>query len=267
VNGVGMSHPFENSLFLIATGQGRSGTTVLTKSLGQHPDVHSNLVESNVLKDVLSAGYSSSTMPSRVRQMVLPRDQHDTVFREMLLKLLFPVDAWSAPEPPRCISTFSAMSPEAAEFAVRIFPRVHLANIVRHGVEVVSSRMVHRALGKHSFESHCHAWAAAKAMAQWGADRSDFTLIRHENILKQRTCEEMFEQLFERAGLEPGPSVIDYVMQKKFNQTRYEFEQETTDGDLSNRKERWRHWTSVQQATFREICGETMTYFGYEIPE
>ena len=259
-----MQHPFENVPLLLATGQGRSGTTVLTKALGEHPQIYSNLVESNVMKDVFLAGRASSTMPSRVKQMVLPRVKHDAIFRIMLLNLLFPVDGWPQVDTPGYLSTFSAMEPEAAEFAVRAFPKIHFANIVRHGVEVVASRMVHRALGQHSFEEHCLAWAVSREMAEWGEDRNDFSLIRHETLLQEHDCRRTFEDLFEKIGLDESDSAVNYVMNKKFNQTSYDQEMEVGSSDLAKRKDRWNHWTADQQAIFRDLCGPTMDYFGYE---
>lgn len=260
-----MQHPYAEVPLLLATGQGRSGTTVLTKALAEHTGVYSNRVESNVMKDVLLAGRASSTMPSRVRQMVLPRSQHDLVFRGMLLHLLFPANNWESEQPPLAISTFSAMNAEAAEFAIRVFPRIHFANIVRHGVEVVASRMVHRALGKHPFEEHCHAWAASREMADWGAEREDFTLIRHESLLEEHTCRQTFAELFERAGLKHDEATVDYVLNQKFNQTSYDHESGDQD-DLTRRQDRWDHWSESQQATFIDICGSTMEFFGYQLP-
>lgn len=261
-----MQHPFENVPLLLATGQGRSGTTVLTKAIAQHPGVHSNMVESNVMKDVLLAGRSSSTMPSRINQMVLPRTQHDLVFRSMLLHLLFPADPSGNQTLPKALSTFSAMNPEAAEFAVCAFPHIHFANIVRHGVEVVASRMVHRALGKHSFEEHCHAWAASQEMAEWGQARNDFTLIRHESLLQEPTCRETFDRLFQDCSLPTSNAVAEYVMNKKFNQTTYAEEDDTGQTDLTKRTDRWNLWSSEQQGIFVEICGSTMEFFGYDLP-
>lgn len=261
-----MSHALENVPLLLATGQGRSGTTVLTKALAEHPSIYSNRVESNVMKDVLAAGHASSSMASRVRQMVLSRPQHDLVFRRMLLDLLFPVDQWREDSRPLALSTFSAMNPAAAEFATAVFPGIHFANIVRHGVEVVASRMVHRSLGRHSFEEHCRAWAAAQEMAEWGADREDFSLIRHEDLLVEESCVSLFQRLFEDANLPPSDASSQYVLNHKFNQTVYDQETDLDSENLSGRARRWQLWNDQQRQEFERICGPTMEYFGYEFP-
>ena len=261
-----MSHVLEDVPLLLATGQGRSGTTVLTKALAEHPAIYSNRVESNVMKDVLVAGHASSSMASRARQMVLPRDQHDLVFRRMLLELLFPTDRWTGDAKPLALSTFSAMSPDAAEFATAVFPGIHFANIVRHGVEVVASRMVHRSLGKHSFEEHCRAWAAAQEMAEWGAERANFSLIRHEDLLTAETCVPLFNRLFESANLPASNASSEYVLNHRFNQTAYEQETNHDSENLNRRSQRWQLWSEPQRHEFVRLCGPAMEYFGYEIP-
>ena len=261
-----MQNPFDEIRWLVVTGQGRSGTTALTKAVAEHPHVCSNRVESNVMKDVLLAGYSSSKVESRIRQMVLPREEHDRVFRQMLTRLFFPQSLWSRDEPPQRLSTFSAMSADAADFAVAALPGIHFANIVRNGVEVVASRMAHRVLGKHSFEHNCMAWAAALDMARWGNDRQDFTLIRHEQLLSPDTCRESMRLLQVRAGLNPSDSVAEYLLSQQRNQTTYDSESLDQAGDLSRRIERWTHWSADQRAMFEDICAPVMKYFGYSIP-
>ncbi len=261
-----MSIAFQGVPWLLATGQGRSGTTVLTRALAAHPDICSNRVESNVLKDVLLAGHAGSTIPSRVRQMVLPPAEYQDAFRDMLTRLLFPASLWIEPQPPAALSTFSAMEPSAAEFAVQIFPGFHFANIVRNGIEVVASRMVHRVLGKHSFEDQCVAWAASVSMVRWGTERDDFTLIRHEDLLPAETCRQVIARLLERAGLKPSEAVASYILNERRNQTRFRSETDQQACDLQHRRQRWRHWTGEQRDQFSEICSEAMDWFGYEIP-
>jgi len=202
-------------------------------------------------------------MPSRIRQMVLEREQHDLVFRNMLLQLLFPVDQWTSSEPPKSISTFSAMTPSAAEFAVSVFPGIHFANIVRNGIEVVASRVAHHGMGQQTFEQNCMVWAASQEMAEWGEGRAEFTLVRHERLLKPETCEPLFKDLFNRAGLPHTDHAALYVAKNRFNQTSYADESE----ELEKRVERWEKWDDEQRETFRRVCGQAMDYFGYEIPK
>ena len=259
-------NPFDDIRWLLVTGQGRSGTTALTKAVAEHPGVFSNRVECNVMKDVLLAGHASSTVESRIRQMVLPRKEHDRVFRQMLTRLFFPQSLWSGNESPQRLSTFSAMNPDAADFAVAALPGIHFANIVRNGVEVVASRMAHRVLGKHSFEHNCMAWAAALEMARWGNKRLDFTLIRHEQLLKPDSCRESMRVLQSRAELDPSDSVAEYVLSQQRNQTTCESESPEQAGDLSRRIERWSHWSVDQRTMFEDICAPVMEYFRYPIP-
>jgi hypothetical protein len=258
--------PFEDVPWLLVTGQGRSGTTVLTRAIAAHPLVCSNRVESNVLKDVLLAGHASSTVDSRVRQMVLDREEHDAVFRRMLTALLFPERLWTEPGRPQALSTFSAMDTDAADFAVSALAGIHFANIVRNGIEVVSSRMRHRVLGQHTFEEHCCAWAAAANMARWGEHRADFTLIRHENLLKAESCRQTLADLLTRAGLPPCDACVEYVQTEQRNRTVYEDEPAGIADNLALRSSRWQYWTREQHETFRRICTPAMEYFGYEIP-
>ena len=174
--------------------------------------------------------------------MVLSPDQHDAVFRKMLTDLLFPKSLWDKPEMPAALSTFSAMDPDAAEFAVQIFPEIHFANIVRNGIEVVASRSVHRVLGQHSFEEQCLAWAAAVDMVHWGRERHDFSVIRHEDLLEEESCRAAVDQLLNRAGLASSQAVADHFLTQRRNQTSMELESEEEAADLSLRHKRWQAW-------------------------
>jgi Sulfotransferase family len=261
-----MSGSLEDIPWLLVTGQGRSGTTALTRAIAAHSQVCSNRVESNVMKDILLAGHASSTVESRVRQMVLDRESHDREFRRMLVRLLFPERLWTGHDKPKRLSTFSAMSPDAADFAVAALPGIHFANIVRNGIEVVASRMVHRVMGSQPFEAHCEAWAAAVEMARWGESRSAFSLIRHENLVQESTCRGAISGLLTRAELSDDPAVADFLLSEKRNQTRWADEDEASAASLQQRVERWRLWSDRQRELFREICGAAMNYFGYVIP-
>ncbi len=261
-----MTGTLEEIPWLLVTGQGRSGTTALTRAVAEHSQVCSNRVESNVLKDILLAGHASSTVESRVRQMVLDRESHDREFRRMLVRLLFPERLWTGQTAPVRLSTFSAMSPDAADFAVAALPGIHFANIVRNGIEVVASRMAHRVMGSQPFESQCEAWSAAVEMARWGSGRADFTLIRHENLVDEASCRPAISALLLRAGLTDEARIADYLLSEKRNQTRWNGEDESRAGNLQHRVERWRLWSDSQREIFVKMCSAAMEYFGYSIP-
>ncbi len=261
-----MHHPFEELPFLLVSGQARSGTTVLTKAIAEHPHVYSNRVESNVIKQIMIAGRGTTCDPSQSAQMMVSLDAHNLLYRRFVLHLQFPINGQLDIARPKAVSTFSAMNPSAAEFAVEVFPKICFANIIRNGIEVVSSRSRHRVLKKNSFDTHCRAWTAGREMVEWGNDQSIFVLFRHENLLDQSKCANNFEKLFETAGVEPNPAAAEYVRTTQHNQTSFEQEPASNQSDLSTRGARWQYWTAEQRKIFAEICGETMQFYGYAIP-
>ncbi len=261
-----MEHPLENIRLILVTGQGRSGTTVLTKALAAHPDIYSNRVESNVMLQVLEVVQTNLTKKSHVAQMQVTRERHDLLFRCLLLHLQFPVENSDFPQKPSAISTYSAIRPDLTEYASAIFPGMHFVCIVRNGIEVVSSRMAHRNMRVHAFDDQCRAWAVAPKMVRWGEGRTDFSLIRQEQLLDPESCRATFSDLFEQVGLDDHPGSADYVMENQWNQTVIEAEVEADRGDLNKRNERWKFWDDNQRQTFVDICGSSMEYFGYEIP-
>ncbi|HMO12861.1 MAG TPA: sulfotransferase [Pirellulaceae bacterium] len=263
-----LSHPYEDSVLLLITGQGRSGTTVMTKAIAEHPQVASNRVESNVIHDLISVAMQQLTNPSRTKQMLVQPNEFRRIFRQMILHLQFPIGHSVLPHTPRpaFFSTFSAMTPSIAELATEIFPGIRFVNIVRNGIEVVSSRMRHRVMQAYSFEEQCYAWEAARQMIDWGANRADFVLVRHEWLLDDAECRRAFETICRVCGLEPSPVCADYVHHTHRNQTSFDEEPDSHKKCLNQRSARWRYWTDAQRQTFIDICGPNMQYLGYEIP-
>ena len=79
-----MSHPFIDTPLLLVSGQARSGTTVLTKAIGAHAGVYSNLKESNYLVDLVWSVQRACKMETRRSQLAVSVEQFKSTFRSAI---------------------------------------------------------------------------------------------------------------------------------------------------------------------------------------
>ena len=250
--------------FVLVSGQARSGTTVLTQAMAAHPDVFSNGMENTWMRDVLDLLAANVDNQSRMRQCLVSPEQFVASFREATFKILFPDKVWPA-KLPQAVSTFSSLKHEVFEQLTQLLPRVKLLNIVRNGVEVVSSRMIHRHIGAWSFEDHCEAWARSVDVVEWAEGQPYFMLVRHEQLLGDGTGE-LFRAIQAWIGLDYSDRCHEFVLQNLINTTGQSDEPITQPGHLKNRIDRCRNWTAEQKGIFEEVCSDGMAYFGYRIP-
>lgn len=259
-----MAHPFENLPLVLVSGQARSGTTILTKAIGAHPQVFSNLRESNYLADVIRLVQTNLAKRNVVAQLTQTPAHFQAQFRTALLNVLFPDPMIS--DVPRCVSTFSSLQIDIADTLEIFFDGLLIANIVRNGVEVVASRMKHVQIGKFTFEDHCVAWSHAIDMAKWGEGRDCFLLIRHEDLLDDNLVATVFDKLQQRLGIEHSQTCCEFVLSNQINSQFESSDAVNRRKELSQRNLRWTSWTETQRKTFEEICSASMSYFGYPIP-
>lgn len=259
------SHPYSDLPIILITGIGRSGTTVVTKSIQQHPEVYSNGVESNAISDFMSAALKNCTLESRKRQLVVTQETYEKEVQDFLLRIRFPVDQ-SPAKTPKALSTFTAMTSDVAEFANSVFGKVVWVCIIRNGIEVVSSRMAHRNFGKQSFRENCLTWNRAGDMFGWANTHENAVVLRHEELHQPVLADQKLARLFGKAGIENNPKCLDYFSRVKRNSTSVEKESEKVQQDLTLRHERWKFWTDEERETFKEVCGSQMELMGYPIP-
>jgi len=156
---------------------------------------------------------------------------------------------------------------EFAQWIEKLLTHTTVIYIVRNGIEVVSSILAHpKYLNNWAFKDICKLWATASEVVEWGKNRDDFLVLRHENLLQRETAETAYRRIFDMLPVEYDKVCVEYVFTERPDPTRMAGEAERVSDDLKKRKERWRLWTDRQRDTFAEICGEAMRYFDYEMP-
>ena len=258
-------HRFGELPFILISGTGRSGTTIVTKGIQKHSKVYSNGVESNIIHDLLSAGLRNCQMPSRRNQLILPLPRYEMEFRDLILRLRFPEEMNGIDEP-LALSTFSSMNPTIAEFFEKLFPQVVWLVVVRNGIEVVASRVEHQTFGRFSFEENCLVWSRCVEMADYAHQSDRGVVLRHEELFDRDLIEQRLGGVFGKAGLDYQPRCGDFILRTRRHGTQTQGESDENSLDLGKRRDRWKYWTKDQRIQFNRICGTAMDSLGYEIP-
>ena len=152
-----MQDRMEDLPLILVSGQARSGTTILTRAIGAHPQVLSNNRENVWLRDVVEVVGKTLDDPSRVRQMSVEPEIFLRGFRETAYRMLFPETlCGDASGEVKALSTFTSLREEMFDALPIFLPNFRLVNIVRSGLEVVASRLKHAHISQAGdFRTHC----------------------------------------------------------------------------------------------------------------
>jgi hypothetical protein len=257
---------------ILVSGQARSGTTILTRAIGAHPQVLSNNRENVWLRDLMAVIVQTLEDPSRVRQLSVSSEVFLHSFRETAFRMLFPNDLVEGANHVRALSTFSSLRDDMFETLPQFLPNFQLLNIVRNGVEVVSSRLKHAHISKAGdFRTHCVAWAHAIDIVRWFGQRPElkkrFFLVRHEQLLEPNSCRDVFARIQHRFGLDRSDACEKFVFENFVSQnSSSKSDSPQTVDALRTRGEAWKAWSGNQRCEFEAICGDAMSELGYEIP-
>ena len=75
---------------LFLCGVGRSGTTILRRSLGLHQEIYYEGKENNLIQDVLTVARDNCTLASRKFAMTVDQATYDAAFRRLVQDLVWP---------------------------------------------------------------------------------------------------------------------------------------------------------------------------------
>jgi len=263
---------------LFLSGVGRSGTTALRRSLGEHSQLIYNGMENNIIQDLLEVASVNCTQPSRKSQMVLARDEYLHSFAELIRQLHWPVDELSRFPGPVWLTAAINLPVKLSGFLFEVFPSARMICLVRHGIAVVSSRMRYPSFSGDPFEQHCRVWLRSAETALWAGERRDFCRVfRQEWMADSDVLDSELKAIFLWLGISDEAVVREHLLKQRFHatvdsadgQAPLVYEQLDAVGRESfetQRRDRWRTWTDENRQVFERLCGDAMRRLGYAIP-
>ena len=259
-----MPHPFSSLPMILVNGQARSGTTVVTKAIGAHPEVASNMKESSYINEVAALFKFTMTRSHVVNELPGGLVSFKDAYREATDNVLFPQQLFKPTAGIKFKSTFSSLRADRADYLKDVFPDLKIVIIIRNGTEVVASRLMHEHI-KHAgdFETHCVAWANTVEMLAWAERQPDSCVLRHEDFKEEVTCRRTFFNLQATFGMSPSEAPADFVLKGLINSTS---QTPNRQEGLEERTQRWRIWSNEQRETFVRVCSAAMERCGYKIP-
>lgn len=259
------AHPFTELPLILASGLGRSGTTVLRNCLCAHPQIAGFNFESNYFHDLLRAADQNLEYTDRVKNMPVTESAYWSAHRQLLLNLTWPTEQWSSRENKSAISTFSMLDPRAAIGLKKSFPDSAICYIIRNGIEVVSSYLSFDAFKDMSFGQICRLWALRNDMFQFANKHKHVFLFRYEWLQTPQTFLDQLSGALTHIGL-PSDEQCAAPLATVFHPTQFPGESNQAAADVARRNERWKHWSREQRKEFVELCGDSMHTQGYAIP-
>ena len=258
---------------ILVSGQARSGTTILTRAIGAHPQVLSNNRENVWLRDIIEVVGNTLGDQSRVRQMSVEPEEFLAEFRETAYRMLFPDSLCEqSADDVKALSTFTSLREEMFDSLPVFLPNFRLVNIVRNGLEVVASRLKHAHISKAGdFQTHCVAWAHSIDIVRWFEEHSEFKdrffLVRHEQLLNPDSRRDVFGRIQHRLGLDRSDACENFVAENFVSRNASDGNQspQTFEGVVA-RKHAWQTWSAEEREEFEKLCGDSMCELNYQIP-
>ena len=255
-----LNHPLYNSRVLVVSGIGRSGTTVLRKSLEIHNEIISTQTENNLVFDLLeSLERSINQRSNAIKDSIV---DHKRVFKNTILDTTFPLVFDKRKVNALCCD----LRVESLNQMIELFKeKLKIIYIIRNGIEVVASRMIKKQFSNFTFEENCRIWAYSEKVARHAVNLPQLHLVRHENFLSEHSLAKTYKRIFSHIGIAFEPKCIEFV-NKNFCHPTSLSKNDEDKKNLNSRSARWNKFTEKQKEDFREICSDCMDYFGYQIP-
>jgi len=273
---------YESPVFVV--GVGRSGTSILVRSLGEHRQILCARREVQVFPYVAHVGYQLTSGPRAEHFRYCCKISLNAMLKR-LRRLLFEIcwgpnyGAWSflrswatapmAMSRTGCWVVRTFPDAEAAEGLQRLFPKVKFIYIHRNGIEVVASRMKYKAFRHERFETHCEVWASSAEKFRYLQELDCAITVSHGDLVAQR--QETFDAIIDFLGLDQDGGPARFAESTMVIPRDIPREKERLSGvDVTKlfeeRPPSYLEWDRKQKYLFKRICSRAMQQLGYEIP-
>lgn len=266
---------------IFQVGASRSGTIVLYKALGTHPNVLSMPSENPVIDYFARAAalFEFGAEAWYFRESVKVDQPY---FHAKLKELLFETTAGPhmgiktlakslATRPLDfvqkkfwCVKCFPLE--DSAHALTVLYPDSKFIYILRNGIDVVQSRTKFPAFREQSFEHHCAFWVQAARKFDYLRRWDRCLEVRQEQLLNEP--EAVFSRLCRHLGIADHENPARFVRTTLVHSRGDEGTKSNVDARrmLTERAPSHDAWTDTQRSTFKRLCGEYMDKLGYEIP-
>jgi hypothetical protein len=265
---------------VFVVGANRSGTSVLLRALGAHPDILGSIGEAPLMVNVAAIADLVEFSEFRdyyAENMRLPKDYLYSHLRRLCFEYAIGRDfGWDRIAPSLkhldrsilqkrywCAKIFPVK--EESRGLRQLFQGARFVYIVRNGIEVVHSRTKFPGFRDLDFETQCREWVSQTRAFDHLTTAEDVIQIRHENLVAD--AEDLLQKVFSFLGLEQDSAPVNLVRSTLV----IPLDQPDSAGVdakqvLRARRPPHETWTPEQRATFKAIAGEAMTCAGYKMP-
>lgn len=267
---------------LFIVGGSRSGTIVLLKAIGQHPNILATPSENPFITDIGRMAYDLGLATEKdqdyyERTLRIPHTYiYDTLRRLALESSLGPhygirfllaslikqrINIFNK----KILCTKSFPGEKTALGLQVLYPNARFIWILRNGMSVVYSRAKFPEFRGLEFSEHCRHWADSITRFAYLRKMPEATVVHQEDLTD--VPDAVFRAIFDLVDLPYHPASTEFALHTHVHPLADLNISSGVDVKqvLKERRPPHESWSEDMRAIFKDICGDAMSLAGYEI--
>lgn len=271
-----------NPVFVV--GLGRSGTTILLKTLKKHPQILSYIGEPNespLIADIGQLAFnvtsgewndyyqeylggSTDALLKQLRRMVFETVYGTHLGVGLLCRHILKTRSYNT----LSVQHWSAKifpSNEKASGLTALFPSAKFIYIVRNGMDVVHSHQKFEHFKHMDFEAACKRWVSGCEKYAYISTLPNGLQVHHDELVNHPDA--FFRRIYSFLELDYDACSVEFASHTHIHPLDQATQvQANVKETLQNRPAAYTTWTTEERRLFKAICGETMHHAGYGMP-